>query len=161
MHVYPSRRSVGYPDWIYEATRRQAATAEVCPEFYQGGHVCLVNTQPGGGIPFPIPKDAMEAGFNHLLAYRGQTVNVHSNGALVDSLGNRVDVIMHQRMLYPWWLDTAQVPDNEWFKRDGGSLLCDSWQILQPPRSSGLVFGGCNYAQLVDFQVYLLSLIHI
>ena len=156
MHVYPTRRTAAFPQWFYDATKVQAKTIEICPEYDTEGKICLVNVYQGGGTPFPIPKNAEEVGWNSLLGhYSGHTMNAMSNGALIDSLGNRTDVIMQSREYWPWNETAEALPDNEWFRRDGGALLCDSWQILQPPRSSGLVFGGCNYNELVDFQVYL------
>jgi hypothetical protein len=156
MHVYPTRRSASYPEWMLERTVNQARNVEICPDYPTTGIICLVNNQPGGGVPFPIPKTAEELGWNTILGhYWGESFNAMSNGALIDSLGNRTDVIMQSRELWPWVLTADKMPSNEWFTRAGGALLCDSWQIIQPPRSSGLVFGGCDYAQNVDFQVYL------
>ena len=65
--VYPTRRSASAPERIYEATRQIAATARL----EDGGNGV------GGaviGIPFPIPADGVEAVWNHLLRYRGETV---------------------------------------------------------------------------------------
>jgi len=156
MHVYPTRRSASYPEWFYAATRQQAKSIEICPTYKQDGIICLNNVTPGGGVAFPIPKTGEELGWNALVGhYWGQTMNAMSNGALIDSLGNRTDVIMQSREFWPWNVSGEKMPKNEWFNRDGGSWLCDSWQILQPPRSSGLVFGGCSFNEAVDFQVYL------
>ena len=67
MTVYPTRRSASVPQRIYDATRRIAATAKLV----DGG-----NGVAGAviGIPFPIPKNGLEAIWNHLLRYRGETV---------------------------------------------------------------------------------------
>lgn len=155
MHVYPTRRSASLPDWVYTATRRQALSAELCPEWYTDRHVCLVNNVDGGGYPFPIPKDAAEVGWNHLLAYQGQALEGYMDAPLIDSLGNRTDVIMQEWGAWMWWVPAAERPANEWFHRSGGALLCDAFQIKQPPRQAGLIGGGCNYPQLFDFQAYL------
>ncbi len=65
MKIYPTHRSASSPQWIYEATRKVAATAE------------LVNQGDGvkgtvNGIPFPIPKTGIEVIWNHLLRFRGE-----------------------------------------------------------------------------------------
>ena len=67
MPVYPTRRSASVPQRIYDATRKIAATAKLV----DGG-----NGVAGAviGIPFPIPKNGLEAIWNHLLRYRGETV---------------------------------------------------------------------------------------
>ena len=67
MTVYPTRRSASVPQRIYDATRKIAATAKLV----DGG-----NGVAGAviGIPFPIRKNGLEAVWNHLLRYRGETV---------------------------------------------------------------------------------------
>lgn len=156
MHVYPTRRSASYPDWFVESTKTQAKNIEICPQYAERNELCLKNMQPGGGVAFPIPKIAEEIGWNSLISqYRGTTIDAMANGALVDSLGNRTDVILRSREYWPYQAPADKKSTNEWFTQWGGAILCDSWQIQQPPRSSGLVFGGCNYAENVDFQVYL------
>jgi Protein of unknown function (DUF1329) len=64
--VYPTRRSAGYAQDIYDAVIANATTAEL--------------TEDGNGIrnatrsvPFPIPKNGLEAIWNHLTRYRGET----------------------------------------------------------------------------------------
>ncbi len=155
MHVYPTRRSASFSDWVYEATARQALHAELCPGWDTEGYVCLQNHVDGGGFPFPIPKNAFEVGWNHYLAYQGQAIEGLMDAPLVDSLGNRVDVIMEQWQSWMWWVPKAERPASEWFHSRGGPLLCDAFQVKQPPRQSGLIGGGCNFAQEFDFQSYL------
>jgi len=63
MNVYPSHRSASFPQRIYDATKKVAATAELTENGY--GVTGAVN-----GIPFPIPKSGVEVIWNHLLRYR-------------------------------------------------------------------------------------------
>ena len=67
MRIYPTRRSASVPQRIYDATRNIAANAKLV----DGG-----NGVDGAviGIPFPIPRNGLEAIWNHLLRYRGETV---------------------------------------------------------------------------------------
>ena len=156
MHVYPTHRTGSYAPWVYDATMAQAKDVKVCAAYTATGRICLDDEIDGGGIPFPIPKTGEEASWNHYLSFIGLSMETMSNGALIDSNGGRTDVIMQQRQTWPWWAKKgSKLKSTEWFKRDGGALLCDSWQIEKPPRSSGLVFGGCNFADNYDFQVYL------
>lgn len=58
MDVYPTRRSCGYPQWIYDATRRNATTATLDDDqiyLQTGWHPFL----------FPIPKSGAEVMWNH------------------------------------------------------------------------------------------------
>ncbi len=155
MHVYPTHRTGAYEPWVYEATMRQAKSVKLCPDQLSKGHNCLKDYVKGGGIPFPIPENGDEAGWSTFLAFRGTSLDVIINGALIDSLGNRTDVISREKAIWPWWFKEKDIPQNPWFTAFGLSMFCDSQEVLQPPRSSGLLFGGCNYVEQFDFQVYL------
>ena len=63
--VYPSRRPVGAPDWVYAAVHRNALNAEL-----DGSDDRLRGAMHG--IPFPIPGQGAEVIWNHKLRYRGQ-----------------------------------------------------------------------------------------
>ena len=67
LNVYQTRRTASVPQRIYDATIKNATTAELV----EGG-----NGVKGSviGIPFPIPKKGLEAVWNHLLRYRGDTL---------------------------------------------------------------------------------------
>jgi len=65
MQVYPSHRSASSPQWIYDATKKSAATAKLAEN--GNGVESTVN-----GIPFPIPKSGVEVIWNHLLRFRGE-----------------------------------------------------------------------------------------
>jgi hypothetical protein len=155
MHVYPTRRTGVYEPWVYEATLRQAKAIKLCPDQISNGHVCLKDYVKGGGIPFPIPKNGDEAAWNTMMAFRGTSLDVINNGALIDALGNRTDVISREKVIWPWWFKEKDIPQNPWFTAFELAIFCDAQEVLQPPRSSGLMFGGCNYAEQFDFQVYL------
>ena len=74
--VYPSRRSAAQPQRIYDATRRVAATARLVDDGNGVGGATI-------GIPFPIPKNGLEVIWNHLLRYRGETVDCQLHQAAV------------------------------------------------------------------------------
>ena len=65
MNVYPSRRSAALPQKIYAATKKIAADAKLTAD----GNG-LVNAVVG--VPFPQPKNGLEAIFNHVVRYRGE-----------------------------------------------------------------------------------------
>lgn len=134
---------------------KQAKNVKLCPDQVSKGHVCLKDYVKGGGVPFPIPENGDEAGWSTFLSFRGTSLDVINNGALIDALGNRTDVIGRERTLWPWWFKEKDIPSNPVFMAFELALLCDSMEVLQPPRSAGLVFGGCNYIEQFDFQAYL------
>ena len=66
MNVYPTRRSAAFPQPVYAETAANAGAAKLAP----GGNGV---TGTKGGIPFPAPKDGLEAIWNTMLRYRGDT----------------------------------------------------------------------------------------
>jgi hypothetical protein len=66
MIVYPTRRSASAPEGHYKETKECAAKAKLAP----GGNGVVGCS---GGIPFPIPKDGLEAIWNAELRYNGDT----------------------------------------------------------------------------------------
>ncbi len=68
MNVYPSHRSAAFPQRIYDKTIANAATATLA----EGGNGV---TGAINGIPFPIPKNGLEAIWNHLLRYRADSAS--------------------------------------------------------------------------------------
>lgn len=70
MNVYPTRRTAAYPQKHYEQTRACAARAALAADG-NGVSGC------SGGIPFPQPKNGLEAIWNHLLRYWGDAFEMH------------------------------------------------------------------------------------
>jgi hypothetical protein len=67
MNVYQSRRACTYPDFVYNAAKRNAVVGK--------------NVDGGNGVseaimsaPFPIPSTGLEIVWNHTLRYRGERV---------------------------------------------------------------------------------------
>jgi hypothetical protein len=81
--VYPTHRTVGYPDYLLANTRRNATDAQLA-----GDGVGLKHAL--SGIPFPIPKDGREVMWNHRLNYRGRAVLFKYDSWLVDTDGNKM-----------------------------------------------------------------------
>ena len=79
--VYPTRRSASMPQRIYDATRKTAAAAKLA----DGGNGV---DDAAVGIPFPIPADGLEAIWNHLLRYRGETIKCAVGQAAVTRGGD-------------------------------------------------------------------------
>lgn len=67
MPIYRTVRSASNPQWIYDQAKVNAVNAELV----EGGNGIK---NASGAIPFPIPKNGLEAIWNHLLRYRGEGV---------------------------------------------------------------------------------------
>lgn len=66
MDVYPSHRSCGFPQLVYERTRQNAKTASIAGDGFELG------SATGAGIPFPVPGSGVEAMWNHKLRWQGE-----------------------------------------------------------------------------------------
>ncbi|MGH0034911.1 MAG: DUF1329 domain-containing protein [Myxococcota bacterium] len=64
MDVYPTRRSCGYPEWVYEASRRNAQPGAV--ELDESGNALVKGWH---SFLFPIPKNGHQVMWNHTLSF--------------------------------------------------------------------------------------------
>jgi hypothetical protein len=81
MPVYQTRRSASNPQSVYDATKANAIRAELL----DGGNGL---TGAAIGVPFPIPKNGLEAIWNHTLRYRGEAVQRNGGQAAVTASGD-------------------------------------------------------------------------
>ena len=80
MVVYPTIRTAFYPQEIYDATKKNAANADlVGTDDVNGAEL---------GFPFPIPQNGAEAIWNHKLKYKGDAVKRYNNQAIVKPDGD-------------------------------------------------------------------------
>ncbi|MES2262224.1 MAG: DUF1329 domain-containing protein [Pseudomonadota bacterium] len=82
LNVYPSHRSAAYPQAMYDNIKSEAAKADLAA----GGNG-VVNVVRSS-VPFPQPKTGVEVIWNHMMRYRGGSVQrfnaefpVQANGA--------------------------------------------------------------------------------
>ena len=81
MNVYQTRRTGAFPDFVYEATAKNAVTAET-----GGGGEAISGAVLG--IPFPIPKTGNEPIWNHKFRYRGVGIDRWNVQAAVTTSGD-------------------------------------------------------------------------
>ncbi|WP_460124389.1 DUF1329 domain-containing protein [Pseudomonas sp. S2_C03] len=81
VEVYQSHRVVDFPDWLKEATLKNATRVKGTED---GGQL----DGAMGGYPYPIPKTGAEALWNHNLRYYGPPYRSRFFGYMVDSSGN-------------------------------------------------------------------------
>lgn len=149
MHVYPSRRSASYPNKVYEATLRTARTANLC------GERCIEGTDPEGGIPFPIPKNGLEAMWNRSLYYQGDHFRMTGHGFIVASDGGyRLSKRSVNWNSY-YYMPESERPKADYFTQKGGAVTCFYEENIEPPRSAGQLSAGCMYKQDLDADAYL------
>lgn len=104
VNVYPTHRTVAYPEGVLEETRSCAKSARLTDEQgsgFTGGFNCVL---------FPIPQNGMEVMWNHKTRWLGrylsvrdsETYNVGSNGRAV--LASELDQDFH----LPFWDPNAR-----------------------------------------------------
>ena len=125
MNVYPTRRSAAFPERIYEATKKAAATAELV----EGG-----NGVTGAiiGIPFPMPKNGLEVIWNHILRYRADAVrNIGQAPVTRNGTYTMVKLLDNFILLYARPDATEENLDN--------IIAMFTQYILAPPRLAGQI----------------------
>ncbi len=102
MSVYPTRRSAAYPDYVYEASKANALTAELS----RGGNG-VINASVTS--PFPIPQNGTEAIWNHLLRFRSQGVRREVGQVAPTSNGKYTMVRIAETVFFPYHKKGATV----------------------------------------------------
>ena len=127
MKVYPTRRSAAFPEKVYKAAMANATTAVLVP----GGNGVK---NAGGGVPFPIPNNGVEAIWNHIFRYRGETTYQIFMGAVPTAGGRYTLVGFIQKMIWPYHQKGATT------ESINNRLLYLYQEITAPARRAGLIF---------------------
>lgn len=124
MPVYPTRRSAAAPQRIYDATRRTAAAAELVDDG-NGVDGAVI------GIPFPIPGNGLEVIWNHLLRYRGETVECVIGQAAVTRGG------AYTMVKYGLEIELRYSLPDMTVERLGNTMILFKQRVLAPARLAG------------------------
>jgi len=104
MSVYKTRRSASYPEHVYQATLDNATKAELV----EGGNGII---EAAIGVPFPIPKDGLEAIWNHILRYRGEKIVREGGQAAPTASGDYTYMGFDDQLLIPYGVKGVQAAD--------------------------------------------------
>jgi len=126
MPVYPSRRSAAFPERIYERSIANATTAVLTDD---GNGVASA----AQGIPFPIPQNGLEAIWNHLLRYRGETIQRETVQVTPTAGGDYTEVRIDEKAIYPYAQTGASVATI------GNRLAYFVQEVKAPPRLAGTI----------------------
>ncbi|KZN42948.1 hypothetical protein N482_19255 [Pseudoalteromonas luteoviolacea NCIMB 1942] len=126
MNVYPTRRSAAYPQFVYDATKQYASTAELI----EGGNG-IKNTAIG--IPFPIPKNGLEAIWNHLLRYRGLSI-ARNGGQAMPTASGSYNIIGFDEKLLVKYSDPSATPEE---LQKSNVLFKFKQKVTEPARLAG------------------------
>ncbi len=126
MPVYPSRRPVGAPDWIYAAVARNAQRARL-----DGHDDALVGAMHG--VPFPIPQQGAEVIWNHKLRFRGQQGTRWNVQSVVDPGGEIRIMKVEENLKFRYYLPELGFDDLD------NVYFYVLQKIHAPPRMAGAV----------------------
>ncbi len=93
MIVYPTRRTAGYPQRIYDETIANATRAKLA----EGGNGVIGAKE---GVPFPVPQSGVEAVWNHLLRYRGEEITRRVGQANPQTNGSYTMITLQESVKY-------------------------------------------------------------
>jgi tetratricopeptide (TPR) repeat protein len=123
MPVYPTRRTVSYPQAIYAATQANLGKARtIAADSIADAHL---------GFPFAQPQSGVEVMWNHRLRYRGDTVEAHSTQAVMENSGYIEYLRQSERVYYRYGnvADPVDIAKHNillyyltWFARDRGGF---------------------------------------
>ncbi len=108
MNVYQSRRTASYPQYVYDATKKIAATAELV----EGGNGIK---NAAIGVPFPIPANGLEAIWNHTLRFRGVAASRNGGQAAPTATGDYTLIGFDEQIMFKYSdkAATAEALQNE------------------------------------------------
>lgn len=125
MKVYPTRRSASLPQGIYNETRANATKVKLV----ESG---VGFTGTTGGTPFPIAKNGLEAIWNHITVYKGDTYRTSWSQAPVTASGD------YNLVSFDYEFDFVYSHQGKRPEERTANLLFYFLQIVkQPPRLAG------------------------
>jgi len=106
MNVYKTHRSASFPDHVYKAIKENATRAELV----EGGngikHAAI-------GVPFPEPANGLEAIWNHILRYRGESLTRSGGQAAPTASGDFTYIGFSESLMLPYDMKGAKPADLE------------------------------------------------
>ncbi|HEX8012036.1 MAG TPA: DUF1329 domain-containing protein [Casimicrobiaceae bacterium] len=126
MDVYPTRRSCGFPDFVYERTRTNAREARVVA----GGWG--LEKGIGAAVLFPIPKSGVEAMWNGKVRYMGEGRIEHYSTIFSNKGGDFTPLVQDQ-----WTIVPFHARNNKGVEDAGGVEMKILNEVISPSARSG------------------------
>jgi len=93
LNVYPSHRTTAYPQSMYDNIKTEAAKASLA----EGGNG--VQNISHSSVPFPLPKNGIEVIWNHIMRYRGGSIQRFSTEFPVQANGSFTPVTRSETLV--------------------------------------------------------------
>jgi hypothetical protein len=126
--VHPTRRSASNPQRIYDATRRNATTAQLISGGNGIGNATV-------GAPFPIPQNGLEVLWNSLTRYRGVAAARRIDQAAVERGGGYQIVKFEDEFLFNYVRPDITLKELE----DTNTLVYFKQAAVAPARVAGSI----------------------
>lgn len=126
--VYPTRRSASNPQRVYDATRRNATTAQLVSGGNGIGGAIL-------GVPFPVPQSGLEVVWNFLTRYRGVAAVRHIDQAAVERGGGYQLVKFEDEFLFNYTRPDITAKELQ----DSNTLIYFKQAVTSPARLAGSI----------------------
>ncbi|MDD2741626.1 MAG: DUF1329 domain-containing protein [Rhodocyclaceae bacterium] len=137
MDVYPTHRTMAYPEWVRQNSVKNATTANVSGEV-EGDAMTGADKDnlPYAGVPFPIPKKGVEVMWNHNMSYAPAVRHTFAGAWLVDAAGS-ISALPEPNEYYvkPWYEQSGKMRKETFNAVHGFSAM-----LTSPPSSAGIVF---------------------
>ncbi len=127
MNVYKTHRDASFPQAIYDATKKNATTAELVggdPDALKGASL---------GFPFPIPATGAEIIWNHRLKWRGEAVLRNNDQVIVQPNGTQLLTRLVEEVLFPY----ASIKSPGKFDTPDAVSIYYLSETVAPPRNAG------------------------
>jgi hypothetical protein len=124
MRVFPTRRSAAFPQFIYDATIRNASTGRLISD---GEGVADVSE----GFPFPLPQNSYELMWNHKLKYKGTGGVRYNNQVAPTPTGSYQLVRLREELLGLYYAEGSSIEDTN------NILLYFFQEVESPARLAG------------------------
>ena len=122
--VYPTRRSASFPQFIYDASIRNASTGRLISD---GEGVADV----AEGFPFPLPQNAYELIWNHKLKYKGTGGTRYNNQVAPTTTGSYQLVRLREELLGLYYAEGSTIEETN------NILLYFFQEVESPARLAG------------------------
>ena len=124
MKIYPTRRSASFPQFIYDASIRNASTGRLIAN---GEGVADV----AEGFPFPLAQNAYELMWNHKLKYKG-TGGVRYNNQVAPTAGGSFQLVrLREELLGLYYAEGSTIEETN------NILLYFFQEVESPARLAG------------------------
>lgn len=126
MPVYPTKRSAAYPEHVYLRAIENATRAELGND--GNGVVDAI-----GGVPFPMPNNGLEAIWNHVFKYKGETL-VQTIGQVAPTAGGNYTFVRIEQDMISLYQQPNATPTSI-----GNNLLYFLQTVTGPARLAGQI----------------------